>query len=151
MEQEKFKKWMETAKQFQSDHFWNHIFDENQPNSNNQGMNSLPKAGEHFPKCDVYETENELIVEAEIPGLQREDLHVSISQQILTISGEFKTWRPNCRYFVKDRVNRKFKKEIALPYPVLVQKIHTEIKNGVLMIEMPFYRDELEAIPIQFE
>ncbi|MCM2531978.1 Hsp20/alpha crystallin family protein [Neobacillus pocheonensis] len=148
MEIDKFKKWMDAAQQFQSDKFWNQILNEN--NENIPSLNSLTTIKELFPKCDLYETENELIIEAEIPGMAKEDLHITVNQQVLTITGEFKTLKQNCKYFLKERANRKFIKELTLPYPIFANKIRSEIRNGILVIFMPFYREDSEKIPINF-
>lgn len=153
MEVDKLKKWLDVAQQFQSDRFWNQIFDENsktQPR-NSTSSNPLSEVREIFPKCDLFETEKELVIEAEIPGLGKEDLHISIQHQLLTITGEFKSLEANRQYFLKERANRKFKKEITLPYPVSINKTRTEIHNGILTIGMPINRDEVENIPITFE
>ena len=154
MEVDKLKKWLDVAQQFQSEKFWNQIFDENNKNeadNKSSTLNPLTAAREYFPKCDFFETEKELIVEAEIPGLIKEDLHISIQQQLLIITGAFNTLQPNRKYFLKERANLKFKKELTLPYPVSVNNIRTEIRNGLLIIIMPINRDEVENIPITFE
>jgi HSP20 family protein len=153
MEIDNLKKWLEVAQHFQSDRFWNQIFDENSnsQSAHNLTLNPLTAAKEYFPKCDLFEIENELIVEAEIPGMKREDLHISIQQQFLTISGEFNSLQSNRKYFLKERANRKFKKELILPYAVLINKTHTEIRNGILVIVMPINRTKVENIPIAFE
>ncbi|MGG3470114.1 Hsp20/alpha crystallin family protein [Neobacillus pocheonensis] len=153
MEVDKLKKWLDVAQQFQSEKFWNQIFNEhNQPSApNTQSLNPLTAGKEFFPKCDLYETENELIFEAEIPGVDKENLHISIQQQVLTIKGEFKALQQNRKYYLKERANRSFKKELILPYPILIQKIKSEIRNGVLTLSMPLNREEVENIPITFD
>ena len=152
MEVDKLKKWLDVAQQFQTEQFWNQIFDEKNQNKPGTGLslNPLTVSGELIPKCDLYETENELIIEVEIPGLGKEDLHISLHQQLLTITGEFKTLLQTRKYFLKERANRKFKKEITLPYPVAVNLIRTEIHKGVLVIVLPINREEVESIPITF-
>lgn len=153
MEADKLKKLLDVAQQFQADQFWNQIFDENKatPSGKSLSLNPLTTIKEFVPKCDLYETDDQLIIEAEVPGLKREDLQISIHQQMMTISGEFKSLRPNCKYYLKERMNRKFKKELMLPYPVFVNQIRSEIKKGILTIVMPLYREEVEDIPITFE
>ncbi|MFZ7944337.1 MULTISPECIES: Hsp20/alpha crystallin family protein [Bacillaceae] len=153
MEVDKLKKWLDVAKQFQSDQFWNQIFEENNKKSSRNHLSRNPQTtvNELFPKCDLYESDQELVVEAEIPGLTKEDLQISIQQQLLTIAGEFKALHQNRQYYLKERANRQFKKELTLPYPILMNKVKSEIRNGVLTIVMPFYRDEIENIPIAFD
>ncbi len=125
MEVDKLKKWLDVAQQFQSEQFWHQIFDEKKVNgSSDNGLSINPLTiKEYVPKCDLFETEHEIVVEAEIPGLQKEDLHISIQQQHLLITGEFKTLHPQRKYYLKERVNRKFKKELSLPFPVQINKI----------------------------
>jgi len=91
------------------------------------------------------------VVEAEIPGMAKEDLHISIQHQVLTISGEFKSLNQNRKYYLKERANRKFKKELTLPHSIQINKVKSEIRHGVLYIIMPFHQDDIENIPIAFE
>ncbi|MFK9092968.1 Hsp20/alpha crystallin family protein [Bacillus salipaludis] len=153
MEVDKLKKWLNVAQQFQSDKFWNQIFDENSKNSSDKqfSLNPLTTIKELFPKCDLYEVEQVLVLEAEIPGLTKEDLHLSVQQQLLTITGEFKSLNQNRQYFLKERTNRQFKKELTLPYPILINKVKSEIRHGVLYIVMPFHQEDVENIPIAFD
>ncbi|MDN3019368.1 Hsp20/alpha crystallin family protein [Paenibacillus sp. BSR1-1] len=148
MEVDKLKKWLDVAQQFQSEKFWNQIFNENNRPSS---LNPVSAVNEFFPKCDLYETENELIVEAEIPGLDRDSLQISVQQQVLAIKGEFKAFQQNRKYYLKERASRSFKKELLLPYPIFVHKIKSELRNGVLTLSMPMNREEVEDIPITFE
>ncbi|OIK14549.1 hypothetical protein BIV60_11320 [Bacillus sp. MUM 116] len=153
MEMDKLKKWLELTQKFQGDSFWEQIFDENSVEKvkNNHSIGTFTKIQSSFPKCDLYETNEVLIIEAEIPGLRKEDLHITVIQQLLTITGEFKTLKEGRKYFIKERANRTFKKELILPYPVMVNNIRTEIRNGVLVILMPVNKEEIETIPISFD
>ncbi|NRD80438.1 Hsp20/alpha crystallin family protein [Bacillus sp. BRMEA1] len=148
MDMEKFKKWMDDAQQYQSDAFWNKIFDSSKKNSAPITPLSI---SEYIPKCDVYELDHHLIVEAEMPGLTKDHIHISIQQQLLIITGEFNTLKQNRKYFLKERANRKFKKEVTLPYPIIHRQIKSEIRNGILIIILPINREEVEDIPISFE
>ncbi|WHY84296.1 Hsp20/alpha crystallin family protein [Neobacillus novalis] len=148
MEIDRLKKWMETAQQYQSEKFWNNVFDSQ--NKSSPSLNPIKTVSELFPKCDLYETENELVVEAEIPGVLKENLHISIHHHLLTVTGEYKTLVQNRKYFIKERPNRKFTKEITLPYPVNIQKVKSEMRYGVLSIVMPINREKIEDIPITF-
>lgn len=149
MEIDKFKKWIDVAQQFQTDHFWNKVFKENKHTTLPTPL-SNPLAIGTFPKCDLYELDQQLVLEAEIPGVRKEDLHISIQQQRLTISGNFHTFEQNKKYYFKERANHQFKKEITLPFPIFKNQIRTEIHNGVLAIFMPFHHNDAERIPISF-
>jgi HSP20 family protein len=76
MEVDKLKKWLDVAQQFQTEQFWNRIFDEKKQNPTGKSLSLTPLtvAGEFVPKCDLYETQNEVIVEVEIPGLDRKSV-----------------------------------------------------------------------------
>lgn len=145
MEIDKLKKWLDTTQQFQSEAFWKNIFDS--PNHPSPSLSPIALT-EFTPKCDLYEADNNLVAEAEIPGLTRENLHISIQEQLLTITGEFKTLQQNRKYHIKERASRKFKKEVNLPYPILKQKVKLNIHNGILSIIMPIKQEEVESIPI---
>jgi HSP20 family protein len=146
MEANLFSKWIDAAQQFQAEQFWNQFFDSK--TSNNHSFTAI---SEYVPKCDLYETDTRLIVEAEVPGLGKENLQISIHQQILTITGEFKALTPNCQYYLKERMNRRFKKEITLPFPVNIHNVRTEINKGILVISMPINREDVEDIPIKVD
>ena len=90
------------------------------------------------PAVDIYETENELVVKAELPDLQEKDIDVRISNNTLTIRGE--------RKFDKDikeenflRIERaygSFKRSFSLPNTVSSENIRAEYRNGVLTRHM---------------
>jgi HSP20 family protein len=90
------------------------------------------------PAVDIYETENELVVKAELPDLQEKDIDVRISNNTLTIRGE--------RKFDKDikeenflRIERaygSFMRSFSLPNTVSSENIRAEYRNGVLTLHM---------------
>lgn len=151
MEIEKLKRWLELAQHYQIDGFWNQIFQESrEKTSAAPPKNLFSLSQEYFPKCDLYEANGELVMEMEAPGLTKDAVNISLNQQILRISGEFKTLRQPCTYFLKERANRKFTKELTLPYPVLENQSSSELVNGLLTVRLPINRDEIENIPISF-
>jgi len=152
MDIDQFKKWLDVSQKYQSDSFWHQIFDEKTTNQTvkQPGQNPFAKIQDHIPKCDLYETNNMHILEVEIPGLKKEDLHITIRHQLLTIEGEFKTLKQDRKYYFKERLNRGFKKEVNLPNPILASMVSTEIRDGVLFIFLPLNHEEVENIPITF-
>lgn len=149
MEFNDLKKWLELARDHQADNPWKQIFEDKeaaylQKNTENPFL-SLE---EYFPKCDLYEAEGNIVVEMEIPGIRKEDINISINHQSLTISGEFKTLHSHRKYFLKERINRKFKKELTLPVPVHYSNTSSEVVNGVLVIRFPMLQDDSVDIPI---
>jgi HSP20 family protein len=102
------------------------------------------------PACDIYETDNEIVVKAELPEVKREDVKVSIENNVLTIHGERKfseeTKREN--YHRLERSYGEFTRNFTLPSFVDTGKINAEFKDGMLRVTMP---KREEAKPKQVE
>ncbi|MGG5253942.1 Hsp20/alpha crystallin family protein [Neobacillus sp. SM06] len=153
MEIDKLKQWLDLAQQYQAQGFWNQIFTDKTAEKNEMGqmVNPFSLPQEYAPKCDLFETDGFLIAEIEIPGLKRHDIQVAVNEQTVVITGELKALQANGKYYLKERVNRKFKKELTLPFPILPDQCTNEVADGVLVISMPVKAEDMEAIPISFE
>ena len=91
------------------------------------------------PAVDVHETENELVVTADIPGMNEKDLDVRVENNMLTISGERKT-ETNVKddnYLRVERSYGSFSRSFSLPNTVNPEAIAAEYKNGVLTVKLP--------------
>ncbi len=88
---------------------------------------------------DMYQTKDEVIVKAAIPGVKPEDLDVSVSNDILTIKGEFKQEESVERenYIRRERRFGSFSRALPLPMPVDVEKASAEFEHGVLKLVLP--------------
>jgi len=91
------------------------------------------------PATDVAETENELVVNVEIPGMDPEDIDVSLSEGTLLIKGEKKpeAEEKDTDYHVMERSYGAFIRSIPLPAEVQSDKISASYKNGILTIVLP--------------
>lgn len=102
------------------------------------------------PACDIYETDNEIVVKAELPEVKKEDVHVSFENNLLTIRGERKfseeTKKEN--YHRVERSYGEFTRSFTLPNFVDTNKINAEFKDGVLRVTMA---KREEAKPKQIE
>jgi HSP20 family protein len=102
------------------------------------------------PACDIYETENEIVVKAELPEVKKENVHVSIENNVLTIRGERKfeeeTNREN--YHRVERAYGEFVRSFSLPATIDANRIGAEFKEGVLRVTLP---KREEAKPKQIE
>ena len=91
------------------------------------------------PPMDVYEEGDELVVKAELPGLAREEIDVTIAGELLTLSGrkekEEKVERKD--YHRLERSSGAFTRTITLPAEVELEKVTATFKNGVLEIRAP--------------
>lgn len=102
------------------------------------------------PACDVYETEKAIVLKVELPGIKKENVVVSIENNLLTIHGERKfeeeTKREN--YFRVERSYGEFFRSFTLPNYIEPAKIIAEFKEGLLEVVLP---KREEAKPKQIE
>ncbi|HEK25894.1 MAG: Hsp20/alpha crystallin family protein [Hydrogenobaculum sp.] len=91
------------------------------------------------PAIDVYETDKEVVIKAEIPGVKKEDLEVSVKDNVLYIKGEKKEEKEENTEAVHrvERIYGKFERMISLPPNVKTQDAKAEYKDGVLEIRFP--------------
>lgn len=95
--------------------------------------------GDYVPTVDLHETETEVILSAELPGMEEKDVHVSISKDVLTISGEKKSDKEeNVKGHYKiERSYGMFRRSLVLPCDVLTDATKATFKNGVLTVTLP--------------
>jgi HSP20 family protein len=104
------------------------------------GLRKRTEEGEEWlPSLDVGETKNELVVKAEVPGMDAKDIDVSLSDGMLTIKGEKKQGREEkeADYHLVERSYGAFTRFIQLPTEVQSDKISASYKNGILKITLP--------------
>ena len=96
------------------------------------------------PKIDISEKENQLIIDAEIPGVKKEDLKITLQDNILTIEGEKKNTsnEDERKYFRTERSYGSFKKSFNLPEDVDSEKVNAKFNNGVLSIVFNKVKEE---------
>jgi len=102
------------------------------------------------PACDIFETDKELIVKAELPEVKKEDLHLSLENNILTIKGErkFETETKQGEVHRLERSYGEFVRSFTLPTVVDQTKINAEFKDGLLRLVLP-KREEAKAKTIE--
>lgn len=91
-----------------------------------------------LPKVDVYETENSLNVEVEIPGVKKEDIKLTLEDNILTIQGEKKVElkKDIQKSFRCERMFGSFKRSFTLPVDVNPDKVNAKFENGLLTVTL---------------
>ena len=91
------------------------------------------------PHMDVTETDNEIVVEAELPGIDEKEVSLSLQDGVLTIRGEKKHERDEEKenYRMMERRYGSFQRSFAVPDGVDTDKIEAHFKNGVLTITLP--------------
>jgi HSP20 family protein len=90
------------------------------------------------PAVDIYETENELVVKAELPDFQEKDIDVRISNNTLTIRGErkFETGVNEDNFLRIERAYGSFMRSFSLPNTVNSENIRADYRNGILTLHM---------------
>lgn len=91
---------------------------------------------EWAPAMDVLSRNGDLVVRAELPGIQQEDVDITIQNGVLTISGEHKVEQEEERgdYYVRERRRGTFRRSLTLPEDVDESKIHARFQDGVLEV-----------------
>lgn len=95
--------------------------------------------GQFLPGVDVKETDKEVKVIAELPGMDASDVDISVSDNILTLRGEKKQEKEekDAGYYRRECTYGSFHRDIALPSEIEEDKVEAEFKKGVLTIRMP--------------
>lgn len=93
----------------------------------------------YLPRIDVKETDKEIRVDAELPGMDGKDIDISVSDNILTLRGEKRMERQEKEdgYFHVERSYGKFHRNIPLPEEVDTAKVEAEFRNGILTVHLP--------------
>lgn len=100
---------------------------------------SMDRFGAFNPHVDVAENDKEVKITAELPGLSEQDVEVSLSSDVLTISGEKKHEKEDKgeNYYRMERSYGSFQRAISLPAEVQSDKVDATFKNGVLTVTLP--------------
>jgi len=91
------------------------------------------------PAVDIYETENELVLKADLPEVSQKDIDVRMENQTLTIAGErkFEKGEDTKGFHRIERSYGQFVRSFAVPSTFDTEKISAEFHNGVLSVSLP--------------
>ena len=102
------------------------------------------------PAVEVQETDQELVLKAQIPGIDAKDLDVEVSEDRVTISGEHKeekrTEDQDQNYFHSEFHYGQFQRVITLPMPIKTDQIKSDFQHGVLTLTMPKMKAEPKKV-----
>ncbi|MBF9232561.1 Hsp20/alpha crystallin family protein [Microvirga alba] len=121
------------------------------------GLLAMPEASTAgvmlMPKINVSETEQEMRISAELPGVTEKDIDVSLDGDMLTIRAEKKFERKEDKedfHFV-ERSFGTFQRSLRLPYSIKPDQVKAKFENGVLMVSLPKSKEEERTHRIQVE
>ena len=121
-------------------------------------MTSVPRnfsqeemaSGGWSPSVDIYESEGEIVLEAELPGMKREDFEVTIENNVITLKGErhFEKKEEGDNYHRVERSYGSFTRSFSLPRTVSAENTTADFKNGILRVSLP-KKEEAKARKIE--
>ena len=103
-------------------------------------MMSEPRSGRPWsPPVDILETENDLVLKADLPDIQSSDINIQVENQTLTIKGErkFNHDENGTGYHRIERSYGTFVRSFNVPSTVDTEKVSADYKNGVLTVKLP--------------
>src|SRR5689334_6807912 len=91
------------------------------------------------PAVDFYEDREQLVLKAELPGVNKDDLELSLHDGLLTLAGERREEKSleNAEVHRSERFLGKFQRSFTLPVPVDAAKVQASFKDGMLTVTLP--------------
>ncbi len=95
--------------------------------------------GWSVPAIDMYQTDDEVVVKASIPGFKAEDVQINVTGEILTLRGEVKREeeKKDKAWHIREQRWGSFERSVAMPTAVVADKAKAEFENGILTITLP--------------
>ena len=92
-----------------------------------------------FPRFDVIDRDKEIVVRAEVPGVSKDDLEVTLTESLLTISGKtYSEEKEEGGAFYRSEIRQgEFSRSVTLPSDVDADKVETHFKDGLLTLTLP--------------
>jgi HSP20 family protein len=102
-------------------------------------LSELPALEARMPRVDVIDRDDEIVVKAQVPGVKKEDVHVSLTGNRLTIKGESRSEEKEEQgdYYRCEISQGTFSRTVALPAEVDDSKAKAEMSDGMLEITLP--------------
>jgi HSP20 family protein len=91
------------------------------------------------PAIDLYQTNDEVVVKAALPGLKTEDVQITITADVLTLRGESKqeNEKKDATWHIREQHYGVFERSVMLPTDVQTDKAKADFENGILTITLP--------------
>src|SRR5713101_6202066 len=126
----------------------NRLFTGNMARFDDEGI----ARGSWSPSVDIYENKDHIVLEAELPGMKREDFDLSVENNVITLRGErhFEKKDESDNYHRVERAYGSFTRSFTLPNSVTAEGANAEYSNGVLRVTLP-KREETKARRIEIK
>lgn len=100
---------------------------------------SIRDGGWSTPAIDMYQTDNDVVVRAALPGFKADDVQINVTGDVLTIRGEMKheDEQKEKSWHIREQRSGSFERSISLPTDVVSEKAQADFDNGILTITLP--------------
>ena len=100
---------------------------------------SLSNNAWSVPEVDLYQTDNEVVVKAALPGIKADEVQINVTGEVLTLKGEMKHEEEvkEKAYHIREQRFGSFERSIILPTDVVADKAKADFENGILTITLP--------------
>jgi len=91
------------------------------------------------PAIDMYQTDDEIVVKAALPGIKSDEVQINITGEVLTLKGEVKQSeeKKEKAWHIREQRYGSFERSVVLPTDVVADKAKAEFENGILTITLP--------------
>jgi len=91
------------------------------------------------PAIDMYQTDNEVVVKAALPGIKANEVQINVTNDILTLRGEtkYEDEKKNKSWHIREHSWGAFERSVMLPTGVIADKAKADFDNGILTVTLP--------------
>lgn len=110
------------------------------------------EAGVVIPGVELFDQQNELVLRAELPGVVKEDIDLTITKDAITLKGELKRDEAVKAedYYIAERLYGTFSRTVQLPFEIEEDKVEATFKKGILEVVMP-KKEDAKAKEVRIE
>ena len=119
---------------------------------NSDASDFASEGSEFSPRMDMKESEDAYTVKLTMPGIDKNDIDISVSDGVLTVKGETKEEAEDEKstYLVREHKHYSYYRSVRLPSEVVADKAEAEYKNGVLKLTLPKAEEvKPKSIPVK--
>ncbi|MBK6647847.1 MAG: Hsp20/alpha crystallin family protein [Anaerolineales bacterium] len=100
---------------------------------------SLTGSNWSVPAVDMYQTDNEVVVKAALPGIKADEVQINVTGEVLTLKGETRQGNETKEqaYHIREQRWGTFQRSLVLPTEVIADKAKADFENGILTITLP--------------